>query len=125
MEFCYDISFPALRLTSPGTYRYTMRELTSADGNWETDPRAYPVVITVTDSGPGGLTAAVTYPQGFPIFVNTHHCEGRPPTVCGRFVCLPFPMYWFAPPQRAEYTAVALGSPVIEWWESVREGMAQ
>ncbi|MCL1787928.1 MAG: hypothetical protein FWG38_08055 [Defluviitaleaceae bacterium] len=115
MQFSYDINFPALTFTSPGTYLYTVRELAPADSKeeWKADHRAYPVKVTVTAGADGALTAAVSYPEGFPIFVNTYAWEERPPAcpVCRRFACLPFPMFWFVPPQKAEYMAFLQSTP--------------
>jgi len=118
---CDNINFPALTFTSPGTYSYTIKELTPSDVNWETDNRIYHAIVTVTDSGDGTLEAHVDYPDGFPKFVNRHICPPPPPPcdVCKYFDCLPFPMFWFAPLQKPEFERTLELTPnAFEMWDN-------
>jgi len=105
---CQNINFPALTFTSAGVYTYTIKELTPSDDDWQTDDRVYRAVVKVTDDGEGGLKAAVEYPDGFPKFVNRYTCPPPPPPcdVCKYFDCLPFPLLWFMPPQKPEFTSI-------------------
>jgi len=66
------VTFPALTLSAPGIYNYTITESTPSGNGWTTDTTSYPVVVTVTDDGTGTLTAEVSYPNGTPSFVNTY-----------------------------------------------------
>jgi len=108
--------------TAPGTYAYTVKERTPSDRTWKTDPRVYRVVVTVTESENKQLEAQVDYPDGFPKFLNTHkHCPPPPPPsdVCKYFHCLPFPMLWFAPPQKPEFVQMmASAHNAFEKWEA-------
>lgn len=67
-----NITFPNVVFTEPGTYHYTMRELSLSGGGWTVDERAYPVTVTVTDDGAGQLVAQVSYPGGAPSFNNSY-----------------------------------------------------
>ena len=120
---CQNINFPALTFTSPGIYSYTIKELTHYDRNWRTDDRVYRAIVTVTDSGDGVLEASVDYPDGFPKFVNIHSCPPPPPCdVCKYFDCLPFPMFWFAPPQKPEFMDITKSTPnAFDRWEGALE----
>ncbi|MCL2400576.1 MAG: hypothetical protein FWC91_12630 [Defluviitaleaceae bacterium] len=117
---CQNINFPALIFTSPGVYLYTIKELTPSGANWKTDDRVYRAVVTVTDNGDGTLDADVDYPDGFPKFVNIH-CPPPPPPpcdICKYFDCLPFPMFWFAPPQKPEFRCVMESTPnAFDKWD--------
>ena len=123
MKYNFNISFPKLTFTSPGVYSYTVKELTPSDENWRTDDRIYRVIVTVTDDGDGGLTASLTYPDGFPRFVNKYSdCPPPPPPVdkCKYFNCLPFPMFWFMPPQKPEFDEIMRTKPdTFEWWNNM------
>ena len=70
-ETCGLVKFPELTFTEPGTFEFTLRELTPSGGGWTTDHRTFKVVVTVVPDGLGHLIATVTYPDGFPTFVDT------------------------------------------------------
>ena len=121
---CNNINFPALTFTAPGIYSYTIEELTPSDANWTTDDRVYRAIVTVTENSDGTLNASVDYPDGFPKFVNIHYCPPPPPPcdVCKYFNCLPFPMHWFAPPQKPEFSSIMKSTPnVFEKWDNAIE----
>ncbi|MDR0896817.1 MAG: InlB B-repeat-containing protein [Oscillospiraceae bacterium] len=67
-----SVSFPLLSFSEPGVYRFTLLETTPAGDGWKTDANQVPVVVTVTDNGQGALNAAVSYPEGVPIFNNEY-----------------------------------------------------
>ena len=121
---CKNINFPALEFTAPGRYTYVMKELSPPDEYWVTDERVYRVVVTVVEKSDGTLEASVEYIDGFPEFVN-YYCPVPPPPpcdVCKHFDCLPFPMFWFAPPQKPEFKALMESSPnAFEIWDSAME----
>jgi len=109
---CRNINFPAQTYSSPGIYSYTIKELTPSDEKWQTDNRIYRAVVTVTDNGDGTLDAQVDYPDGFPEFVNRRSsCD-----ICKHFNCLPFPMLFFSPPQKKEFSPEAFD----EWNNAVK-----
>ncbi|MDR2183348.1 MAG: hypothetical protein LBE55_04165 [Clostridiales bacterium] len=122
MKHCHNINFPELTFTSPGVYTFTVKELTPSDDEWITDPRTYRVVVTVERGEDGSLVASLDYPDGIPKFVNIY-CPPPPPPppgdVCKRFNKLPFPMLWFAPPQKPEFTELMRSSPyTLDWWDA-------
>ena len=83
------ITFPKLKFDKPGVYRYTIRELTPSDRNWRTDKRVYRVVVTVKYGEDGKLVVSLSYPNGFPRFVN-RYC--KPKCCCGCcFTCCKCP----------------------------------
>lgn len=54
------ISFPQLAFTEPGTYHYTIRELTpSGTDCWLTDESVHPVTVTITRKGSWSLRSAM------------------------------------------------------------------
>ena len=125
---CQNINFPALTFTSPGVYSYTIKELTPSDANWKTDNRIYRAVVTVKDNGNGILEASVDYPDGFPKFVNKRRCKcckchpPPPPPFdpCKFFNCIPFPMLWFAPPQKPEFAKIIKSTPhLLDFWDDL------
>lgn len=67
-----NINFPALTFTEPGTFHFTLREITPARGGWTADTSVFPAIITVIDNGEGQLIATVDYPYGPPSFTSTH-----------------------------------------------------
>jgi pilin isopeptide linkage protein len=77
-----NVHFPAVCYSKEGVYEYTVRETSVSGNGWITDPREYPVIITVTDDGNGKLTAHTEYPQGVPEFVNKY----EPKSVCVRLI---------------------------------------
>jgi pilin isopeptide linkage protein len=115
-EFC----FSALTFTEAGEYHYTVKELTAADGQWQTDERAYRITVTVTQGADGSLAASVSYPDGTPLFVNEYNHPPHEP--CEYFNCLPFPMMWFVPPQKPEFLQLKETSPAaLHWWEEMEK----
>ena len=117
-----QFSFPELVFTSPGTYTYTIKELTPSSEQWETDERVYRVVITVVDTGGGVLAASASYPDNWPAFINTYRHPKPPRDVCKCFYKLPFPMLYFNPPQKPEFDGLMENSPyVFDWWGTIRE----
>ena len=125
MKNQYNVIFPELTFTSPGVYKYTVKELTPPDESWNTDRRIYRVIITVVDTGDGLLEAHTDYPDGVPRFVNTY-CPPTPPKpprdVCKLFNKLPFPLLMFYPPQKPEFDGLMETSPdVFDWWEIVSQ----
>jgi pilin isopeptide linkage protein len=69
-----NVVFPPLTFDTAqiGTHDYTIREISPSGEGWIVDGRAYPAIITVSDTGQGKLVAAVAYPEGEPIFINTY-----------------------------------------------------
>jgi len=121
---CQNINFPALTFTTPGVYSYTIKELTPSDVNWRTDNRVYRAIVTVTENEKGALEAHLDYPDGFPKFVNRSTCPPPPPPcdICKYFVCLPFPMFLFAPPQKPEFKDIVELTPsAFDKWEKAIE----
>ncbi|MCL2499665.1 MAG: hypothetical protein FWE90_04920 [Defluviitaleaceae bacterium] len=119
---CQNINFPALTFTSPGVYTYTVRELTPSDAEWETDGRVYRAVVTVTENDDGNLEAHVDYPDGFPEFVNGYACP-PPEDVCKYFNNLPFPMFWFVPPQKPEFERyMGPTRNILHQWDAMTHG---
>jgi len=115
---CHNINFPALEFTTPGVYSYTIEELTPSDEYWETDNRVYRAVVTVTQNEDGTLEARVDYPDGFPKFENRHICPPPPCDVCKYFDCIPFPFFWFTPPQKPEFMDIMASTPnAFDIWE--------
>lgn len=101
------IVFPSVRFTQPGLFHYTFREIRAPQG-WITDQRIWPVDINVThDAAEPFLRASVTYPEGVPVFINTH--ESR---TCG---LVEFPELTFTEPGIFEYTLEEL-TPSGEGW---------
>ena len=120
MTDCNNIKFPELSFTSPGVYNYTIRELTPPDREWDTDSRVYRAVVTVTADSDGNLTASAAYPDGFPRFVNIRKKYPPPCDKCKYFECLPFPMLWFLPPQKPEFTELMKTAPhIFDWLEEL------
>ncbi|MDR0929595.1 MAG: InlB B-repeat-containing protein [Oscillospiraceae bacterium] len=67
-----SVSFPALSFNEAGTYRFTLLETTPIGNGWKTDTTRIPVDVTITDNGQGALNAAVSYPEGLPLFTNEY-----------------------------------------------------
>jgi pilin isopeptide linkage protein len=72
------IEFPEICYTEPGKHTYTIREISQPNPCWLTDKREYRVVVTVSESNNGCLSAVVEYLDGHPKFVN-RYC---PPKCC-------------------------------------------
>ncbi|MDR3051255.1 MAG: hypothetical protein LBU67_05985, partial [Oscillospiraceae bacterium] len=66
------IVFPEIVFMQPGTFAYTVREISQEGNGWITDPTAYTAIVTVTPNGAGQLSADVQYQGGAPIFTNTY-----------------------------------------------------
>ena len=88
------ITFPAVHFSNPGMHHYTVKEI-NAPAGWDTDDTVWPIKVEVALLA-GRLVATVTYPEGVPVFVNTHHSA-----TCGSFV---FPELTFDSPGVYEYT---------------------
>jgi len=84
-----NVVFPAIELTAPGEYVYTVRELPppSGYGCWQADKRVYRIVINVVKSKAGKLTARLKYPDGFPEFTNVCCCRKPDCLRMGLLVC--------------------------------------
>jgi len=130
MRYSYNINFPELTFTSPGVYSYTMKELTPSSRIWETDSRIYRIIVTVTEGADGKLVASLDFPDGLPRFVNRYNNCPPPPkpprNLCKHFNRLPFPMFWFAPPQKPEFMEQLKKSPEIfnnDYWERFFKNM--
>jgi pilin isopeptide linkage protein/uncharacterized repeat protein (TIGR02543 family) len=67
-----SVSFPEIQFDRPGVYNYTILETTPPGNGWITDTSLIPVTITVSDNGQGALNAAVSYPDGVPLFYNAY-----------------------------------------------------
>ena len=71
------VIFPDVMFTQARQYHYSVKE-TDAPADWESDTNEYPIIITVTQGGPTGLSAVVSYPEGMPGFKNKRISD-----VCG------------------------------------------
>ncbi|MCL2235882.1 MAG: hypothetical protein FWB98_05530 [Defluviitaleaceae bacterium] len=127
----HKIIFPKLTFTSEGEYLYTIKELTPPGEIWKTDGRVFRVIVTVTENSQGNLVAKLSYPDGFPEFVNIY-CDKHPPKPkcdpCKHFNRLPFPMYWFSPPQKAEFAELTKKFPRMfesDWWQTLFESLRE
>jgi len=78
-ETCGLVEFANLTFNAPGTYEYSIMELTTSGGGWQTDDTEGYVTVHVIDDGYGNLIATVEYPDGFPLFINRY--ETKPTTV--------------------------------------------
>jgi len=67
-----DITFPELTFNHPGVYTYTIQESRNFCECWVLDHRCYSAVVTVRKCQQGRLIATVSYPDGFPVFVNRY-----------------------------------------------------
>jgi pilin isopeptide linkage protein len=101
------IDFPSMEFTEPGTYEYTVEETFAPEG-WEKDTTVWPIVIDITLIE-GELRAAVAYPEGIPVFVNTKRGEA-----CGMFV---FDDMTFDAPGTYEFT-LKEETPSGDGWET-------
>jgi len=89
---CGAFQFPAMSYDEPGVYEYTLRELTPSGDGWTTDGRTIRVVVTVVDDGHGNLVATVSYPDGFPSFVNTYRVEPTRVIISGCKIAIGAPL---------------------------------
>jgi pilin isopeptide linkage protein len=76
-----NVRFPEICFDKPGVYEFTIRETSVSGDGWITDPREYPVIVTIKDDGHGKLTIHEEYPKGKPEFVNKY----EPKKVCVKF----------------------------------------
>jgi len=88
------ITFPAVHFDEEGEYHYTAKE-TDAPSGWDVDTTEWPIDIEVTETSDEHLHAVVTFPDGVPVFVNTH-----PSPTCGSFI---FPELTFTEIGQYEY----------------------
>ncbi|MCL2400577.1 MAG: hypothetical protein FWC91_12635 [Defluviitaleaceae bacterium] len=99
------ISFSDINFTATGEYFYTVKEI-DAPTDWEADTTEWPIKFDVINVQ-GNLIVAVTYPNGVPAFVNTHHGA-----TCGAFQ---FPDLTFDEPGIYEYTLKELTQSGDGW----------
>ena len=119
-----NIIFPELKFNKAGTYTYTVKELTPATRDWLIDRRDYRVVIHVTDNGKGALLADVDYPDGCIEFCNIFKDDclpaARDKEICEAFMCMPFPLFLFMPPQEPEFNKIMVLDPnLFERWNGL------
>ncbi|MDR2505980.1 MAG: hypothetical protein LBD16_07740 [Oscillospiraceae bacterium] len=62
------IRFRPLCFSSPGIYKYTIREMAQSRFGYTSAAYGFPVVIIVSEDDAGGLIATVKYPNGMPVF---------------------------------------------------------
>lgn len=68
-----SVAFPALTFAEPGTYVYTISEVSDKQANVTYDTATYNVVVNVVDDGQGNLVATVAYDEGAaPTFKNSY-----------------------------------------------------
>ena len=68
-----SVAFPALTFAEPGTYVYTISEVSDKQANVTYDTATYNVVVNVVDDGQGNLVATVAYDGGAaPTFKNSY-----------------------------------------------------
>ena len=84
--------FPELFFNTPGTYEYTLEELTPSGDGWITDDKIVTVIVTVVDDGHGHLVATVSYPDGFPTFTNTYHANPARVVISGCKIAIGAPL---------------------------------
>ncbi|MCL1832576.1 MAG: hypothetical protein FWG45_06685 [Oscillospiraceae bacterium] len=66
-----EIVLSELCFAKTGKYRFVIREKPNKCCKcWRSDCREYRIVVTVTKDAHGNLVADVSYPDGFPEFVN-------------------------------------------------------
>ncbi|MCL1802042.1 MAG: hypothetical protein FWG30_00145 [Eubacteriaceae bacterium] len=63
--------FAELTFTKPGRYEYLVKPVKIKDRRWASSREAYPIIIDVVDAGLGYLAATISYPDGYPAFINT------------------------------------------------------
>jgi len=84
--------FPELIYNTPGTYEYTLEEMTPSGDGWITDDKVVTVIVTVVDDGHGHLVATVSYPDGFPTFTNTYHSNPARVVISGCKIAIGAPL---------------------------------
>jgi len=84
--------FPELLFNTPGTYEYTLEELTPSGDGWVTDDKVVTVIVHVVDDGHGHLVATVSYPDGFPTFTNTYHANPARVVISGCKIAIGAPL---------------------------------
>jgi len=84
--------FPELLFNTPGTYEYTLEELTPSGDGWITDDKIVTVIVTVVDDGHGHLVATVSYPDGLPTFTNTYHANPARVIISGCKIAIGAPL---------------------------------
>lgn len=70
---CGIVEFDEVYFNSAGDYEYYIRELSPSSEGWVKDGDIYRVRFHVEADGYGNLIPTVTYPDGYPHFLNTHH----------------------------------------------------
>ena len=65
------VTFPKILFTSPGTYKYTIKELTQPFCPcWTIDDTVFPVEVIVAPNIDGRLEAQIFFTNGEPVFIN-------------------------------------------------------
>jgi len=84
--------FPELIFNTPGTYEYTLEELSPSGDGWITDDKVVTIIVTVVDDGHGHLVATVGYPDGLPTFTNTYHSNPARVVISGCKIAIGAPL---------------------------------
>ena len=75
-----NVVFPAVEVTSAGTYRYRVREKAGSESGITYDIATYDLTVTAVDNGDGALTCNIAYAnESEPQFVNTYTPPTNPP----------------------------------------------
>jgi len=75
-----NVVFPAVEVTSAGTYRYRVREKAGSESGVTYDIATYDLTVKAVDNGDGTLTCSIAYANGSePQFVNTYTPPINPP----------------------------------------------
>lgn len=69
------ITFSEIEFDTPGTYTYTIAEVSGSIGGITYDDSYFTVSITVQDGGNGKLTAQITYPEQGVVFNNRAYAD--------------------------------------------------
>ena len=75
-----NVVFPAVEVTSAGTYRYRVREKAGSESGVTYDIATYDLTVKAVDNGDGTLACSIAYANGSePQFVNTYTPPINPP----------------------------------------------
>jgi len=70
------VEFEPITFYAPGEITYTVSEIKGNLGGVSYDGNTYRITVTVTDNGDGTMSAQISYPDGYPGFVNTYTVTG-------------------------------------------------